>query len=209
MSELPTTVQDWPIPQLRQAMALPANHHTNVSRRRLYRWYQSIAPELHWTSFESPIGTLFLAANRDGLRKVSFAPAEAQFLANLDPKAQLTKDGGEVHVYRQQLEEYFEGRRRSFSLPLDLAGLSDFQKEVLAAIDEIPAGQVRSYGDIAEQIKRPRAARAVGQALGNNPIPIVLPCHRVVASDGSLGGYAGGLKRKRQLLVLEGAYPSD
>lgn len=209
MSELPIRTQEWPVPELRQAMAGPTGQSVSSSRGRLYRWYQSVAPELHWTSFSSPIGLLFLAANRDGLVKVSFAEDETDFLSSLDPKAQLARDGGEVQAYRQQIEEYFMGRRLSFSLPLDLSGLSEFQKAVLTAIDEIPAGQVRTYGEIAEQIMSPGAARAVGQALGNNPIPIVLPCHRVIASDGSLGGYAGGLERKRKLLALEGAYPSD
>jgi O-6-methylguanine DNA methyltransferase len=151
------------------------------------------------------LGILYLAANQQGLIKVSYVSNKSQFLAELNPLAQLTRDGGDIHAYRQQIEEYFQGRRRSFSLPLDLSGLTDFQKAVLTAIDEIPAGQTRSYGDIADVIERPGAARAVGQALGSNPIPIVLPCHRVVASDGSLGGYTGGLQRKRHLLKLEGA----
>ncbi len=107
--------------------------------------------------------------------------------------------------YRSQLSDYFAGELNQFSLPIDLTRLTDFQKRVLTTIARIPSGAVWSYRQVAEAIGKPRAARAVGQALGSNPLPIVLPCHRVIASDGTLGGYTGGLLIKRKLLKIEGA----
>jgi O-6-methylguanine DNA methyltransferase len=102
-----------------------------------------------------------------------------------------------------QLEEYFAGERRTFDLPLELEG-TDFQRSVWLRLAEIPYGETVSYAELAMMVGRPHAYRAVGQANGANPVPIVLPCHRVVASGGGLGGYGGGLPMKRQLLTLEG-----
>jgi methylated-DNA-[protein]-cysteine S-methyltransferase len=103
-----------------------------------------------------------------------------------------------------QLREYFKGKRHSFDLPLAPQG-TDFQRSVWAALADIPHGQLRSYRDIANAVNNPAAVRAVGAANGRNPLPVVVPCHRVVGSDGSLTGYAGGLAIKRQLLELEGS----
>lgn len=105
-----------------------------------------------------------------------------------------------------QLKDYFSGRRHKFELPLDLTCLTPFQREVLAVTSRIPWGEVWSYQRIAQEMGRPKSSRPVGQALGRNPIPIVIPCHRVIASDGSLGGYCGttGLDLKRWLLRHEG-----
>lgn len=114
---------------------------------------------------------------------------------------------GGHELYRGQLEEYFDGRRRVFQFPLDLRG-SAFQKDVWNAVAAIPFGRTASYGQIARLIGRPGASRAVGAANGQNPIPIVIPCHRVIGSDGSLTGYGGGLPLKRQLLALEGLLPT-
>ena len=110
-------------------------------------------------------------------------------------------------LYRRQLEEYFDGRRRLFEFPLDLRG-SAFQKDVWNAVANIPFGCTASYGQIAQLVGRPRASRAVGAANGQNPLPIVVPCHRVIGSDGSLTGYSSGLPLKRQLLALEGLLPT-
>ena len=115
-------------------------------------------------------------------------------------------EGGH-EIYRRQLEEYFDGRRRIFEFPLDLRG-SAFQKDVWNAVATIPFGCTASYGQIAQLVGRPGASRAVGAANGQNPIPIVIPCHRVIGSDGSLTGYGGGLPLKRQLLALEGLLPA-
>lgn len=123
-------------------------------------------------------------------------------------------DGAKVYpaetghqLYRRQLEEYFDGRRRVFEFPIDLRG-SAFQKDVWSAVADIPFGRTASYGQIARLIGRPQASRAVGAANGQNPIPIVVPCHRVIGSNGSLTGYGGGLPLKRQLLTLEGLLPT-
>lgn len=110
-------------------------------------------------------------------------------------------------LYRRQLQEYFDGRRLIFELPLDLRG-SSFQKVVWNAVAAIPFGRTASYGQIAQLIGRPGASRAVGAANGQNPLPIVIPCHRVIGADGSLTGYSSGLPIKRQLLALEGLLPS-
>lgn len=115
-------------------------------------------------------------------------------------------EGGH-ELYHGQLREYFEGRRRVFELSLDLRG-SRFQKEVWDAVAAIPYGYTTTYGEIARLIGRPDASRAVGAANGQNPIPIVIPCHRVIGADGSLTGYGGGLPLKRHLLALEGLLPS-
>ena len=105
---------------------------------------------------------------------------------------------------QKQLEEYFSGKRRKFTLPLDPQGTA-FDKKVWKATQKIPYGQVRTYKDIAKMIGKPKASRAVGNALGRNPIPILIPCHRVIASNGTLGGYSSGLKIKKILLTLEKA----
>ncbi|MFH1942641.1 MAG: methylated-DNA--[protein]-cysteine S-methyltransferase, partial [bacterium] len=101
-----------------------------------------------------------------------------------------------------QLLEYFNGTRKVFSLPIDLRG-TDFQKSVWEAVRKVPYGQTRSYGDIAKAIGNPRASRAVGAANGANPIPIIIPCHRIIGSDGSITGFGGGIPLKQKLLNLE------
>ena len=104
-----------------------------------------------------------------------------------------------------QLRAYFAGERRRFDIEIDFRHVTSFQRRVLLAATQVPAGQVVSYGEIARRIGRPGGSRAVGQALGHNPVPIVVPCHRVVAAGGALGGYTGGLDIKRKLLRIEGA----
>ncbi|MFP3853436.1 MAG: methylated-DNA--[protein]-cysteine S-methyltransferase [Anaerolineales bacterium] len=195
------------IRDLRESIPEPADASLQRSRSRVQAWFKSAAEKIFWDSLETPVGRLHLAATDRGLIEISFLESSEAFLRRLDPKSHLIQDGPALARYRRQLQEYFDGRRRAFSLPTDLSSVTEFQRLVLIATSRIPAGEVRSYGEIAEAIGRPRAARAVGQALGGNPIPIVLPCHRVVTSSGRLGGYAGGLKRKRTLLMLEGALP--
>ncbi|NIV31405.1 MAG: methylated-DNA--[protein]-cysteine S-methyltransferase, partial [Anaerolineae bacterium] len=139
----------------------------------------------------SPLGTLHLASGKHGLVAIRFTDDTEAFLDSLDPMANRIEGGESISTYRGQLQEYLAGRRLTFTLATDLSNLTEFQRRVLKAIAEIPPGEVRSYGQVASAIGKPRAARAVGQALANNPIPIVLPCHRVLASDGGLGGYTG------------------
>ncbi len=111
---------------------------------------------------------------------------------------------GIIQAAQSAIEAYLKGKSRSFNLPIDLDGQTPFQKKVWQMLQTIPYGRVRSYGWVARKIGKPRAARAVGAACGANPVPLLVPCHRVVAGDGSLGGFAGGLPNKRRLLKLEG-----
>ena len=143
---------------------------------------------------ETPIGRLALFADGDGLCALRFASTgEEMDAAPLLLQAE------------RELEEYFAGRRTAFSVPLSMHG-TPFQMEVWAALRTIPYGETSSYAALAAQIGRPRACRAVGMANHVNPLPILVPCHRVVGADGHLTGYAGGLDVKKYLLELEGAH---
>jgi methylated-DNA-[protein]-cysteine S-methyltransferase len=154
---------------------------------------------------DSPIGPLLVAASERGLCRISFDPepeAEAERLARAFGPRVLRAPLDEP---RRELDEYFEGRRRAFDVSLDLRGVPDFHRVVLGELSRVPFGEVTTYGTLAARAGRPRAARAVGTVMNRNPIPIVLPCHRVVGSTGKLVGYGGGLERKEFLLRLEGA----
>ena len=148
---------------------------------------------------DSPIGQLLLAGDEDGLKIIGFPGGKGKVAIHTDweYKADCFPDG------QAQLLEYFQGRRLAFDLKLAPSG-TDFQLAVLAALQTIPCGETRSYLDIANQIGRPQAVRAVGAANARNPLPIVIPCHRVIGADGSLTGFGGGLAAKRFLLELEG-----
>ena len=164
------------------------------------------APVVQWSRMKSPLGQVFVAVSQQGLCAVEFAKTENEFLARLRRQATAAKTDKATAKALAELQEYFSGRRKTFDLPLDLSSLTPFQREVLAVTSGIPWGEVWSYQRVAEEMGRPKSRRPVGQALGRNPIPIVIPCHRVVASDGSLGGYSGGtgLDSKRWLLRHEG-----
>jgi len=156
---------------------------------------------------DSPVGPLLVAATGQGLARISYDPdpdALEDQLAHVFG-ARLLRVPCAVDPVRRQLDEYFEGERRDFELPIDLRVASDFSRMVLEELAHVPYGELTTYGALAAQAGRPRAARAVGTIMNRNPIPIVLPCHRVVGSTGSLVGYGGGLERKQQLLTLEGA----
>ena len=156
---------------------------------------------------DSPVGTLLVAASTRGVCRISFDPEPERELEALVQAfgARVLRSPGPVDGVRRELDEYFEGERREFDLPVDLTPLPGFQQEVLRELVLVPYGHVDTYGGLAQRIGRPRAARAVGGALNRNPIPIVVPCHRIVGASGSLTGYAGGLERKQALLGLEGA----
>jgi methylated-DNA-[protein]-cysteine S-methyltransferase len=157
------------------------------------------------THLATPIGRLLVAATDAGLVRVVFRQSEAAFTRALrDLGLTVTRSTARTDDVVRQLRAYFAGRRRRFDVRIDLRGVTPFQRRVLEATSAVPAGQVVSYGEIARRIGRPRGSRAVGQALGRNPIPIVIPCHRVVAAGGRLGGYTGGLAIKKKLLRLEG-----
>ncbi len=148
---------------------------------------------------DSPIGTLTLVATDQGVTRILFENEEADAVV-----ADLVDHDPILDAAVIQLEEYFAGERREFDLPLDLDG-TDFQRETWLALAKVPYGETMSYGQQAEAIGRPGAFRAVGAANGQNPVPIVLPCHRIVGADGSLTGFAGGLDLKARLLAHEQA----
>lgn len=152
-----------------------------------------------WTMTDSPIGPLLLTADDGGLTRLYM---EVRRHGPDEVQAQWRRDDSAFTEARRQLDEYFAGERTEFDLPLNPAG-TPFQLTVWKALKTIPYGEIRSYGEIAEQIGRPGAARAVGLANGRNPISIVVPCHRVIGASGALTGYGGGLERKQYLLDLE------
>src|SRR5712671_2314796 len=168
---------------------------------------------LHCLNMESAIGPLFLAASREGLVALEFdARLPGQQSIRPNPRHlreeqrgfTFESSAGLMRPYLNELKEYFAGTRREFTSPLDLRG-TDFQRACWRALLAIPYGETRSYADIARAVGKPNAFRAVGMANNRNPIAIVVPCHRVIASDGTLCGYGGGLDVKRRLLELEGA----
>lgn len=143
-------------------------------------------------------------ARLPGQQTIRPNPRDARSESKRANAAQFTNSPRAMQVYVQQLEEYFVGQRREFSFALDLRG-TDFQRACWNALLAIPYGETRTYGDIARAVGRPTGFRAVGMANNRNPVAIVVPCHRVIASDGTLCGYGGGLDVKRKLLELEGA----
>jgi len=153
---------------------------------------------MYYCYMDTPIGELLLAGDDDGLSLVGFPTGKMRH----DPEPDWIFNEKPFAAARQQLEEYFAGERKDFDLPLHLSG-TDFQIQVLQELRRIPYGETRSYGDIAKRIGRPKAMRAVGAANGRNPIPIIVPCHRVIGSSGDLTGFGGGLDTKEALLRLE------
>ena len=154
---------------------------------------------------DSPIGELLVASTDRGLCRISFDPDEELDRMATTFGRRVLRVPRRLDPVRRQLDEYFEGRRQVFELEPDLSPVPDFQRIVLHELRRVPFGQVTTYGALAARVGRPGAARAVGGAMNRNPIPIVLPCHRVVGANGSLTGYAGGLDIKRALLRLEHA----
>ena len=153
---------------------------------------------------ESPVGDLLVAVTERGLCRIAYRPDEAVDELVSDFGARVLRIPRRVDRVRRELDEYFAGRRREFDLETDLSPVPAFQQQVLRELARVPFGQVTTYGALAAKVGKPRAARAIGGAMNRNPIPIVLPCHRVIGSNGRLVGYAGGLDRKEALLRLEG-----
>ena len=159
---------------------------------------------MYYCYLDTPIGELLLAGEADGLVMIGFPKgamrreAEPDWIFNEQQLAEAC----------QQIREYFAGERRVFDLPLILSG-TEFQVSVLKALQEIPYGETVSYGDIAKRIGRPKAVRAVGAANGRNPLPIIVPCHRVIGSTGDLTGFGGGIDTKEALLRLEAEQTQD
>ncbi|HYT23336.1 MAG TPA: methylated-DNA--[protein]-cysteine S-methyltransferase [Candidatus Polarisedimenticolia bacterium] len=151
-----------------------------------------------YTTFESPVGTLLLAGDANALRLVSFESSKHA----APPQADWTQDRAPFAEVIRQLQAYFRGELKEFDLPLALEG-TEFQLRVWKTLRTIPYGETISYAQLAERLGNPKAMRAVGLANGSNPIPIIIPCHRVIGSDGSLTGFGGGLSTKKMLLELE------
>ncbi len=164
--------------------------------------------DVAYARLDSPVGPLVLASTPQGLARLSYVDEGQEEAVMEDIAARLSPRilaaPRRLDEPRRELDEYFAGRRRAFDLTLDLTLLSDFTRRVLTATAEIPYGEVATYREVATAAGSPRGFRAAGNALGSNPLPIVLPCHRVLHSGGGLGGYTGGLARKRVLLAIEG-----
>ena len=153
---------------------------------------------MYYSYLDTPIGELLLAGDDDALCLVGFPEGSMR----KDPEPDWIYNEKPFAAARQQLTEYFAGQRREFDLSLRLSG-TEFQMSVLRALQQIPYGETTSYAEIAERVGRPKAVRAVGAANGRNPIPIIVPCHRVIGSHGDLTGFGGGLDTKEALLRLE------
>jgi methylated-DNA-[protein]-cysteine S-methyltransferase len=164
--------------------------------------------DISYAPVDSPFGELLLAASEQGLLRLAFPEEDEdavleRLAARVSPR--IVQAPAQLDRVRRELDEYFEGRRRAFELPLDWTLVGPFGRRVLGATAQIPYGRVSTYTEVAAEAGSPRGSRAAGNALGANPIPIVVPCHRVLRGSGALGGYAGGLPRKQFLLELEGA----
>ncbi len=165
--------------------------------------------DVAYAELDSPLGPLSVFVTPRGLVRVAYGEADAELeelAERLSPRVVAAPE--QTDRVRRELEEYFAGERRSFDLPLDWSLVRGFADAVLHATARIPFGAVSSYREIATDAGSPNAYRAAGNALGSNPIPIVVPCHRVLHAGGGLGGYTGGLDRKRFLLTLEGVLPA-
>jgi methylated-DNA-[protein]-cysteine S-methyltransferase len=180
-----------------------------AARRLLVRVNAEGTADISYGPVDSPFGTLLAATTSKGLVKLAF-PEEAsdsvldRLSARISPRI-VEASPAALDPLRRELEEYFSGRRNNFEAALDWSLIGPFATRVLRATAAIPYGNYSTYSEIAARAGSPQGSRAAGNALGSNPIPIIIPCHRVLRSGGALGGYGGGLDRKRHLLALEGA----
>ncbi len=158
---------------------------------------------MYYQVIESPIGELLLAGTDEALCQVHFHGGRD----SIEPASEWEENDVSFREVVHQLDAYFAGKLESFDLPLQLEG-TEFQKKVWRALQEIPYGETWSYGQLARHIGKPQAMRAVGAANGRNPIPVIIPCHRVIGADGTLTGFGGGLPIKKQLLDLERGEPA-
>jgi methylated-DNA-[protein]-cysteine S-methyltransferase len=183
----------------------------NVSPELDTRFREAAAAEglldVAYDFVDTPVGTVLVATSQRGLCRISYNPEPEREVESLARTlgARVLRTARPIDPVRRQLEEYFDKRRTEFDLPIDLQLSAEFSVRVLKELALVPYGEVTTYGALAARADRPRAARAVGTVMNRNPIPIVLPCHRVVGANGSLTGYGGGLDRKELLLRLEGA----
>ena len=162
--------------------------------------------DVAYADLDSPMGPLSVFVTPRGLVRVAYNPAEAELQDLADRfSPRILRAPQRTDAIRRELEEYFAGHRRAFDAPIDWSLVRGFAGAVLHATTRIPFGSTSTYRELAAEAGSPNAHRAAGNALGSNPVPIVVPCHRVLRSGGGLGGYTGGLDRKRFLLRLEGA----
>ena len=175
----------------------------------LARFAATAPADVSYAFVDSPVGTMIAAGTQRGLACLAYEdlhggadPLLERIAAEISPRVLLAP--AKLDRVRRELDEYFAGTRQDFDLELDLTLARPFARRILAATARIPFGSTSTYGEIAAKAGSPGAARAAGGALGSNPIPIVVPCHRVLARNGTLHGYTGGLQRKQQLLELEG-----
>jgi methylated-DNA-[protein]-cysteine S-methyltransferase len=180
---------------------------TDLDRRFRDAAAQESLLDVAYDLVETPIGTLLVATTERGVCRIAYDAQPEQEVELLGRRfgIRVLRSTRPVDPVRRQLDEYFERRRTRFDLSVDFALLADFNRRVLHELVRVPYGQVVTYGELAARAARPRAARAVGTVMNRNPMPIVLPCHRVIGANGKLVGYGGGLDRKEALLRLEGA----
>jgi methylated-DNA-[protein]-cysteine S-methyltransferase len=195
---------------LERALRAPADDDAaaRAAERAAARASEEGLADVTYTTVDSPIGPLLVAATDRGLVRVSFRQERHDEVLNelvvrISPR--VLEAPGELDEVRRELEQYFEGDRRRFELPLDWRLSRGFRCEVLRKLVRVPYGETATYAEMAIRAGRPRAYRAAGSACGSNPMPIVVPCHRVVPSGGGLGNYGGGVDVKKYLLELEGA----
>jgi methylated-DNA-[protein]-cysteine S-methyltransferase len=175
----------------------------------LARFAATAPADVSYAFVDSPVGTMIAAETQRGLACLAYEdlhggadPLLERIAAEISPRVVLAP--AKLDRVRRELDEYFAGTRKDFDLEIDLALAKPFARRILAATARIPFGATSTYGEVAAEAGSPGAARAAGGALGSNPIPIVVPCHRVLARNGTLHGYTGGLHRKQRLLELEG-----
>ena len=164
---------------------------------------------IYYSSLETPIGIMWAAASEKGLVQFNISDNKEDFMKELKARiqAEYIEDASRFKELKLELDRYFKGERLIFSGPFDMRG-TPFQVDVWKTIHCIPNGKLTSYGGIAKQIGRPKAVRAVGNAVGDNPLSLIVPCHRVVYSNGGIGGFGSGLEWKRKLLAQEGIFNS-
>jgi methylated-DNA-[protein]-cysteine S-methyltransferase len=199
---------------LRRAATAPATEPAEAAARRFADAAASSgAADIVYALEPSPLGELFVATTRRGLLEIGYDEAQVDlYLERIAERVspRIVEAPGRLDEVRRQLDEYFAGKRREFQLPLDWSlTRQGFGRRVLDGTARIPYGEARTYRDMAIEAGSPKAVRAAGNALHHNPIPIVVPCHRVVRTGGGVGGYGGGVKRKHHLLRLEGVLEPD
>jgi len=182
------------------------NQIQNVYRQKGALMKNEQNTTIHYTSFHSPMGKMHIGVTDKGLCCIAMSDSSwYTFLEETGKRTEiiLSKSDSRTDDTKLKLLRYFDGKTKQFDITVDLIAMTTFQKKVLISTKEIKYGNVKSYQDIAESVGSPKASRAVGNALGKNPIPIVIPCHRVIKTDGTIGGFTGGLDKKRFLLKLE------